>query len=181
MPTPRVILYIACSLDGYIAAKDGDVSYLNPYSDALAGFADFQASIAASIMGRQTYEFVRQFAPPDASGQPTYVLTTRRLGDVPSGVRPFAGEPAALVARVRRDLQDAGSPGDIWLVGGGHTASAFHAAALIDLYRLFILPTTLGDGLRLFNPAVPATTRLTLTRTHTFPSGVVELVYEPRR
>lgn len=178
MPTPRVVLYIAMSLDGYIATKTGDVSYLNPYSDALAGFGEFQASIGASIMGRMTWEFVRQFMPPGPSTQATYVLTSRPLTDAPSGVHACLGDPGAVVARARREMPP-GSARDIWLVGGGQTATAFHAGGLIDLYRLFILPVTLGDGLRLFNPSATAVASpLKLTRSHVFSSGVVEVVYE---
>ncbi len=50
----RVTLFIACSLDGYIAREDGGVDWL--FSDADYGYRDFFASIDTMLMGRKTYE-----------------------------------------------------------------------------------------------------------------------------
>lgn len=182
MPPPRLILYIAASLDGFIATKTGDVSWLEPFGDATAGFAPFMSTVGASIMGRHTYEFVRQFAPPaPPDAPPTYVLTNRPLDASSPSIRPFSGDVRALDAQARRHVATLAPGKDIWLVGGGQTLAAFHAAQLIDLYRIFLIPVTLGQGLPLFPQTTPTTTPLRLLRTDTFPSGVVELVYEPAR
>ncbi len=58
MPTPRINLSAATSLDGHIAIKDGGLGWLHPSGDAAPGLGVFTASIGASIMGRQTDEFV---------------------------------------------------------------------------------------------------------------------------
>ena len=55
-PSGRVHLYVGISLDGYIAAPDGGVEWLNPYSDARSGFAPFIKTIGSIIMGRVTYD-----------------------------------------------------------------------------------------------------------------------------
>lgn len=176
---PRIVLYIATSLDGCIATADGGVDWLGPYSDALGGFTEFTSGIGVSVMGRKTYEFFRKFAPPSGADAPTHVLTHRPLGEVPKGVRAYEGDVAGLAARVRQEAALLeGTARDIWLIGGGEVVAAFHAAGEIDLYRLFVLPVTLGAGIRLFPAGPAASIPLRLVRTQTFPSGVVELAYE---
>ena len=54
----RVILYIAASLDGFIARSDGDISWLDKYQGGSEdyGYSDFYKTIGACIMGAKTYE-----------------------------------------------------------------------------------------------------------------------------
>ncbi len=56
---PRTKLYIACSLDGFIARKDGSINWLTEYennSETDYGYSEFCASIGTVLMGRKTYE-----------------------------------------------------------------------------------------------------------------------------
>ncbi|GMV24454.1 MAG: dihydrofolate reductase [Phycisphaerae bacterium] len=174
-----IVCYIAVSMDGFIATADGGVDWLNPFDDALAGFRDFDASIGASVMGRETYEFMRKHLPPAApqDRRRTVVLTRRPLGDVPANTTAHAGDIPPLAA----ELKAAAAGRDVWLVGGGQAIRAFLDADAIDRWRLFVVPVMLGDGKRLLAPGQEGLRAFTLTNTHTFASGVVELAYDRRR
>lgn len=171
----RVHLYVGISLDGYLADRDGGVAWLEPYPDALAGFEPFRQTIGAIVMGRRTYDHAVTHGFADFGPAPAYVVTHRRF-DAPSpSVIPYVGELPALVEELRRR-----HPGDIWLMGGGQLARAFHEADLVDLWTIGLVPTLLGDGLPMFPPARCTERRLRLVRTHTYPSGVIELRYQRR-
>lgn len=179
---PRVRLYIALSLDGYIADRNGGVGWLDNNVDAAEGdygYAEFYASVAALAMGRTTYEQVLGFGewPYD---KPTYVFSH----DPPEGEHPhatFVTDPAGFVADAPWGEGDPGSgPRQaLWLVGGGKLVAAFRAADLIDEYVLTVLPVLLGDGLPLF-PGEQPQASLQLEEVQHWPSGVVQLLYGRR-
>jgi dihydrofolate reductase len=168
-----VHLYVGISLDGYIAAPDGGVDWLNPYADARAGFAPFIKTIGSVVMGRVTYDHAVARGFADFGTMPSYVVTHRPFPAPSPSVIPFSGDLADLVARIRSR-----HPGDIWLMGGGVVTKAFQEADLIDIWSVAFVPTLLGAGLPLFPPSAVVERRLRLVRTHTYPSGVVELRYE---
>lgn len=168
----RVHLYVGISLDGYIADAKGGVDWLNPYADARAGFTPFIKTIGSCIMGRATYDHAVA-AGVSEFGMPAYVITHRPLTAPASSVVPYSGDLKALVAEIQ-----AKHPRDIWLMGGGEITKLFQEQDLIDIWTVAFMPTMLGTGLPMFRPANMPERRLRLVRTHTYPSGVVELRYE---
>ena len=172
-PSGRVHLYVGISLDGYIAAPDGGVDWLDPYADARAGFAPVIKTIGSMVMGRATYDYALAHGNGSFGELPAYVVTHRPFRPPSSSVLPFAGDLARLVGKIRER-----HPKDIWLMGGGALAKSFQEADLIDIWSLAFVPTFLGAGIPMFPPAAIAERRLRLERTHTYPSGVVELRYE---
>jgi dihydrofolate reductase len=172
-PSGRVHLYVGISLDGYIAAADGGVDWLNPYADARAGFAPFIKTIGSTVMGRATYDYAVAHGYGSFDGMPAYVVTHRPFRAPSPSVIPFSGDLADLVRMIRER-----HPGDIWLMGGGEVTKSFQEADLIDIWSLAFVPTLLGAGLPMFPAASFAERRVRLARTHTYPSGVVELRYE---
>jgi dihydrofolate reductase len=171
----RVHLYVGISLDGYIAAPDGGVDWLNPYGDARAGFAPFIKTIGSTIMGRVTYDHAVARGFDSFGDMPSYVVTHRPLSSRSPSVTAFTGDLRELVAHIR-----ARHPRDIWLMGGGNVTKSFQDADLIDIWSVAFVPTLIGAGLPMFPPSTFAERRLRLMRTHTYPSGVVELRYERR-
>ena len=169
----RVHLYVGISLDGYIAAPDGGVDWLNPYADAQAGFTPFVKTIGSAVMGRVTYDHALARGFLDYGGMPSYVVTHRPFEPPSPSIIPFTGPLPELVARIREQ-----HPGDIWLMGGGVVTKSFLEADLIDIWSVAFVPTLLGDGLPMFPRAAFRERRLRLVRSHTYPSGVVELRYE---
>lgn len=171
----NLILYIAASLDGYIARSNGAVDWLsgngdNPNADN--GYNDFYNTIDTVIMGRTTYEQLINELSPDTwvyEGKKCYVATTRK-GEVDDRVE-FLSEDIAEFVRKLKEQQGK----DIWLIGGGKLIDEFIKKDLIDKYIITIIPTILGDGISLFlkeNPEI----KLRLVETKTV-DGMVELTY----
>ena len=169
----RVHLYVGISLDGYLAAPDGGVDWLDPYADARAGFTPFIKTIGSAIMGRATYDFAAAHGYASFGEMPSYVVTHRPFSPPSPWVSPYSGDLAALVRQIRDR-----HPRDIWLMGGGKMTKSFAEADLIDIWSVAFVPTFLGAGLPMFPPAAFSERCVRLVRTHTYPSGVVELRYE---
>ena len=168
----RVHLYVGISLDGYIADAQGGVEWLDPYADARAGFAPFAKTIGSAIMGRATYDHAVAGGYSNF-GMPAYVITHRPFPPPSPSIIPYTGDLNALVEQIRVT-----HPRDIWLMGGGSVTKAFQEADLIDIWTVAFIPTLLGTGLPMFPTAKMPERRLRLVRTHTYPSGVIELRYE---
>lgn len=122
-------MFIATSLDGFIAERDGGVDWL--FTDGDYGYAAFFDSIETLIMGRRTYEQVLGFGEWPYGEKPTYVFTRGAPGGDHPHVEFVSGEAGALVEELRRRTS-----GDIWLVGGAALVSAFREQGLIDEYIL---------------------------------------------
>ena len=175
MQRPRCSVFIATSLDGYIARPDGRLDFLSIVEDPEQdyGFADFFASVDALVIGRNTYETALGFPEWPYAGKRCIVLTHR---ETPSrhGEQFFAGEPTGLVAQ----LSLIGA--QRLYVDGGSVIRHFLAHDLIDDMTLSIVPTLLGQGIPLFGEEVPEQ-RLVLESTEAFPKGLVQLRYARAR
>lgn len=168
MPS-RFRLYIAVSLDGFIATPDGGVAWLDDYPSSEFGFDEFLASIGTVVMGRATYEQALGFGEWPFAGKRVVVLSSRPLRDVPDGVERRDGDPRDFAESLR-------AAGDVWVMGGAKTARGFREAGLIDEIELYVIPLLLGDGVPLW--AQSGRTRpLCFVSAEAAPRGVVKLVY----
>lgn len=173
-----IILYIATSLDGYIAKNDGSVDWLLGESSNLNidnGYNEFYSSIDTVVMGRTTYEQVINELSPDIwvyEGKKCYVATS---------VKRQSNEKVEFVSEdITKFIKGLKSQEgkDIWLVGGGKLIDQFIKKDLIDKYIITIIPTILGYGIPLFigeNPEI----KLKLIETKTI-DGMVEITYIKR-
>jgi len=177
--TPLFRAMLAVSLDGYIADKDGGVSWLNPYFSPELDFAGFMKTIGATVMGRVTYDWSVRHGTAGQGGGRTVVLTHRPLENPSAGVEAFDGDVRELAERLRLEL--AGSGKDIWLIGGGRSIASFQEHALVDRWELGIIPVLLGDGVPMFPPHSRGLDGLRLTKSRTLKNGIVEAWYEPVR
>jgi dihydrofolate reductase len=167
----RCSVFIALSLDGYIARSDGSIDWLSlvarPNEDY--GYAQFHASIDALVIGRKTYETALGFDPWPYAGKRCVVMT-RSERTSKHGEEFHSGDPNVLVDRLSREgVAHA-------YVDGGDLISQFIAATLIDDMTLSIIPILLGEGARLFAGAgreIP----LTFVDSRAFESGLVQLKY----
>ena len=170
----RVRLFIATSLDGFIAGPADDLAWL--FHDGDYGYAAFWAGIDTVLVGRRTYDIARRFPEWPYAGRNVVVFT--RGGDAglatPDTVAT-ARAPADVVADLRaRDGKD------LWLVGGGALVASFMDAGLVDDVIVSIHPVLLGDGI----PLVARGARrvpLALVGERRFPSGLVQLAYRAER
>jgi dihydrofolate reductase len=176
MNNRKVILYIAMSLDGYIAREDGDISFLSvvdsPGEDY--GYNDFIQSVDTVIMGRKTYDTVMSFGIdfPHA-GRECYVLSRTRTG-ADENVKYYNGDIADLIADIRKE-----EGMNIFCDGGSEVVFELMKNNLIDKFIVSVIPILLGKGIPLFKSGIPET-YLKLTRSVSFPSGLVQLWYDKK-
>lgn len=170
----RVRVFIACSLDGFIAGANDDLSFLPPPDPAGsdAGYGAFMKGVGCILMGRKTYEVVAGFPGEWPYGDtPVLVATHRALAPKVETVRAIDGDARALVAQARSAAQGK----DIYLDGGSLIRAALDAH-LIDDMTVTLIPIVLGAGHPLF---AGATARHALTFVSATPlhAGMVQLCY----
>ena len=145
----KVILYIAVSLDGFIADRQGGVDWLEQASmgEENSGYDEFIQKVDTVLMGYKTYHQVTTQLSPDQwpyQGLTTYVLTHRHLDDQ-KGIHFFNGPLDQLLDCLKEEKGK-----NIWLCGGAELVRQAAEAGQIDQIRLTILPVLLGGGIRLF-------------------------------
>lgn len=181
--------YAAQSLDGYIAEADDSIDWLTGYEgsfegadsdEKMAGYDAFYEGIGALVMGSVTYEWVLgNVGRWPYHGKPTWVLSSRRLGDPPEGdadVRVVEAGPRQLID----ELRAAAGELDVWIVGGGNVASQFADEGLLDRVEVTVVPVVLGAGKPLFERRLRGGA-MQLLSVSSFSSGMVGLTYEVRR
>ena len=173
----QVVLYIASSLDGYIARPGGDISWLNAPEFELPGedygYHAFYRSIDTTLMGNATYRAVLGFDVPFPYPDRTNYVFTRSDGHRDTGFVKFISGDIPFFVRKLKD-----EPGkDIWLVGGGEINALLLQHGLIDRIILTLMPLTLGEGIPLFAPHT-AQNRFELVETWPFSNSVIHLTWQ---
>ncbi len=173
----RVRVYIATSLDGFIAGLDDDLSWLpQPGGEepSDAGYAEFFAQIGAMLMGRRTYEVVAGFEGPWPYGDtPVLVATRRKLESPEPTVRAVSGGIEQIVAEARA----AAGARDVYLDGGALIRSALDAG-LVDELTISVASVILGAGIPLFAGA-SRRHALELIESRSIGAGMVQMTYRP--
>jgi len=170
---PIISVYIAISIDGFIARDDGGLDWLEGVQDAGGddyGYADFMATIDAVVLGRETYDAVRTFDTWPFEGRRVVVLTNRALVPTFDEV-PYAGTLLPLMKRLAADGVQR-----VYLDGGATIRQGLDEG-IVDDMTLSIVPVVLGCGRPLFTRGVPGSQwRLTGAEGH--PTGLVQLRYQ---
>ncbi|MEJ2104996.1 MAG: dihydrofolate reductase family protein [Ignavibacteriaceae bacterium] len=165
----KVILFIATSLDSYIASKDGSVDWL--FTDGDYGTAAFMKTIDTILMGRKTYEQAVEFGLDFYKGKKIYVFTKSKKLKTANGCEIINEDAISFTKKlIRRKGKN------IWLMGGGELASSFQKKNLIDEFSFFVHPILLGDGIPLFNN-LPKISTLQLESYKRFDSGLIRINY----
>lgn len=176
----RVRLYIATSIDGFIADRDGNVDWLAPFDARQYGYDGFISQIGALIMGRRTFDAIDALANEwPYARKHVFVLSSTSPGDVPNGVAIVPRGLEAALERARHAVLSMPHQ-DIWIVGGAITAQSALEAGVVDMIEVFLVPVLLGAGLNLLNDLC-AHQRLTLDATESYADGVVRLQYSVLR
>ncbi len=174
----EVVLYIAMSLDGYIADAEGGVNWLagdNSDPDNPGSYGDFVNEVDTVVLGYKTYNQIVTELSPDNwvyAGKKSYVLTHRELESADEII--FVNEDAAALIE-RMKLEDGGK---IWICGGAAIANRLIEANLIDRYHISVMPIILGDGVKLFD-VQSKSLELKLTSVKSY-NGICDLVYVRR-
>jgi dihydrofolate reductase len=172
----KIQLYIAVTLDGFIARENGSLDWLlelpNP-NKIDHGYGDFIKAVDTLIMGRKTYDVVLGFGIdwPYANcktyvvtGNPDYKVSTENtflLHELHTGV----------IDGLKSESQK-----NIWVVGGGDLISQFLNEDAMDEMVLCMIPIILGKGIPLF-PNEPMETKFDLVKAESFETGIVNLTY----
>lgn len=167
-------VYIATSLDGFIARPDGSIDWLIPFGegDGDLGYADFMADKDAIVMGRGTFETVVGF-----DGWPykvPVIVMSRSLGPVPDSVSDKVEVTDKSPEDLMSMLAERGL-GKVY-VDGGQIVQAFLRAGLIEDMILTRVPVLIGEGRPLFG-AVPQDVPLRHISTQTLRDGLVQSHY----
>jgi dihydrofolate reductase len=172
----KILLYIAVTLDGFIAREDGSLDWLlelpNP-NKIDHGYDDFIREVDTLIMGRKTYEVVlgMEIGWPYANCK-TLVATGNRDYKVRTENTFLLHElHTGVIGRLEPEGQK-----NIWVVGGGDLISQFLNEGAIDEMVLCMIPLILGKGIRLF-PNEPTETKFDLVKAEPFETGIVNLTY----
>lgn len=173
----QITAFVATSVDGFIARRDGDIDWLHDpvHTDANEdyGYRKLMSSIDALVMGRRTFEKVLSFDDWPYGETPVIVLTRNdvevpsRVGDRVETMSPSPCEVvAALEARGHRHLY----------VDGGQTIQGFLAAGLVTDLIITRIPRLLGTGIPLFG-MLERDIRLRHVKTTAYPKGLVTSHY----
>lgn len=173
----RVRVFIASSLDGFIAGLDDDLSWL-PAPDPAGsdhGYAAFMAQVGALLMGRRTFDVVQGLGVAWPYGdRPVLVATHRPLPGARPGVRPVSGTIDQLLDLA---VQEAGGR-DVYLDGGDLIRAALDVGRIDELV-VTLIPAVLGAGVPLFAGARQRHA-LQLLGAEPLPGGLVQLTLAPR-
>lgn len=165
----KLVLYIACSLDGFIAGPEGEIDWL--FKDQDYGIAHFLNTVDTTFIGRKTYDLMVQLGHNDGyRGKINYIFTMQPEKYRSARKLFFTSQSPVEIWNSIKNLNGKNA----WLVGGGEIIKPLVEANLIDEYRIFMHPVILGAGLPLFNKIAGRVNLETVSVNH-FDSGLVEL------
>lgn len=170
---PHFSVFIATSLDGYIARPNGAIEWLSivhPVDEA-HGYNTFMSTVDTIVIGRGTYDTVLGLDPWPYKGKRVIVMT-RHPRPPQQGEEFFSGSATQLAASLTEATRV--------YVDGGNVVSQFLAAGLIDDITISVIPIILGEGIRLFSGG-EGEHRLALEGSRSWATGMVQMRYRLRR
>lgn len=175
----KLIIYIAASLDGYIAKPNDDLSFLKLVEKEGEdyGYSEFTATIDTIILGRKTYDWVLKeigASHYDNGDREVYVITRSERLSV-GKTTFYTGNLVEFVQQLK-----AKEGKDIYCDGGAELINELLANDLIDEFIISVIPVLLGEGVRLFKSGRPEQ-QLELLNTKTFDTGLTQLHYRRNR
>lgn len=172
-----VSIFLAMSIDGFIAAPDGNLDFLDAidHGDEDYGYYKFVSEVDTVLLGRHTYDKVMSFDVEfPHKDRKCFVFSSTYTSNKSDEFVEFVNKsPAELVDEIR----SGGSKG-IYCDGGANLIVQLHNASLIDRYIISIIPVVLGEGISLFKNM--KTANLNLISAKSFPSGLVQVIYHSK-
>lgn len=172
----KIIYYVASSIDGYIAGKNGDISKFILHGEGVEKYQSDLANFDTIIMGRKTYEFGYQYGLEP--GQPAYPNMVHHIFSNSLTIENLS-ESVKIeelnVDRINEIRHNAKT--DIYLCGGGQFAGWLLDNGLIDQLKLKLNPIILGEGIQLFGKSTTFAI-WSLKETETFDDGLKILTYD---
>ncbi len=139
--------YLAISLDGYLARKDGSVDWLDPFQgklDSPYDYEEYYKTVSAVLVGRKTLDVARSFESKPYPDKPCYVFTRNTSNATGlTYIRPLREISESIVIDLKKQTN-----GRIWLVGGANVAAQLNALGQLDEVILTIVPVAIGSGIQ---------------------------------
>jgi dihydrofolate reductase len=175
----KLSLFIATSLDGYIAKPNDDLSFLKLVEKEGEdyGYAKFTDTIDTIILGRKTYDYVLKEIGPshyDNGKRNVFVITRTQKPSV-GKTTFYTGNLTELVEQLKSE-----SGKNIYCDGGAEIVNELLKSDLIDEFIISIVPVLVGNGTRLFKNDRPEQ-QLELVHSKTFDTGLTQLHYKRKR
>lgn len=172
-------LYIATSLDGYIAKPNDDLSFLKlvEKDGEDYGYAEFTTTIDTIILGRKTYDYVhREMGSSyyDNGNRNVYVITHTEKPSV-GRTTFYTGNLTQLVKQLQSE-----NGKNIYCDGGAEVINELLKNDLIDEFIISVIPVLVGNGTKLFNDNRPEQI-LELVSSKSFETGLIQLHYRRTR
>jgi dihydrofolate reductase len=169
----KLCLFIAMSLDGFIAKPDGDIGFLNQVEleGEDYGYSEFIDTVDTVILGRKTYDKIRSMGVESPYGDRQVFVITRSARPDSGKIIFFSGKLADLVLSLKNQ-----SGKNIYCDGGAETINHLLQESLIDEIIVSVIPILLGEGIRLFGQDFPEQ-KLQLVHSKSFEKGLVQLHY----
>jgi dihydrofolate reductase len=170
----KVILYIATSLDGYIAKPDDDLSFLSivQQDGEDYGYEDFINTVDTVILGRRTYDWVMAQVPVFPHADKNSFVITRTARQAIGNTHFYTGNLKELVLKLKTE-----NGKNIFCDGGAEIANALLKDDLIDEFIISIVPILVGNGIKLFKYGIPEL-KLALISSKQFEKGLIQLHYK---
>ena len=170
----KIILYIATSLDGYIAKPNDDLNFLSIVQQEGEdyGYADFVKSVDTVILGKKTYDWVMKQVPdfPHAD-KDTYIITRMQRSSI-NKTNFYTGDLNELVLRLKNEQGK-----NIFIDGGSEIVNELLKQKLIDEFIISVIPILVGNGTRLFKDGRPEQ-KLKLVDIRKFETGLAQFHYK---
>lgn len=166
----KIKLFIATSLDGYIAGPKEEIDWLFDNGDY--GYKKFYNSIDTTLMGHKTYKTALSFETHPYKGKKNYVFTKSKQTSHDENAEFVSGDIAGFVRNLKSQKGK-----DIWLVGGGQINAILLNEGLIDEMIISIHPVILGAGIPLFS-GVARQKKFKMTTIKKFPGGLTQITYK---
>lgn len=170
----KVILYIAASLDGYIAKTGDNLDFLSMVQKEGEdyGYNDFINSVDTVILGRRTYDWVMTQVPAFPHADKLSYIITRTPRTAIGNTHFYTGDLRDLIVKLKGE-----SGKNIFIDGGAQVVNELLNEQLIDEIIISVIPVMLGEGIRLFSDGRPEQL-LELTGSKQFSTGLVQLHYK---
>ncbi|WP_373781650.1 dihydrofolate reductase family protein [Kaistella sp.] len=170
----KVILYIASSLDGYIAKPNDDLSFLSivQQDGEDYGYADFVKSVDTVILGRKTYDWVMTQVPEFPHADKNSFIITRTSRPSVGKTSFYTDNLKDLILRLKSEQGK-----NIFIDGGAEIVNELLKEILIDEFIISIIPILVGSGTKLFKDGRPEQ-KLELISTKQFDKGLTQLHYK---